>query len=516
MAVYDYVKLYRDKGKEYWGRLNTKQKFLFSSIGAVIVLAFVLMIGGFGSGNGGKREIELAGSTDPSTALRKLRSFGIAASQEAGAITVPAELEERATLILATSNFLPNGKEHYKFLHETSLTQTDHRMREAMRIELQEILAGTISAMDFVNQAEVNITPPSKPFEFRLPDKDLMARATVTIGLKNQDSLSEGQVAGLASLVGNSWETLTPDNVAIVDTKGRAYHFNREEWENSVTYWQQKKREEDSLNLKVENLLRPYGATAQATVRMKMDKISKREKKYNSGDEGKILIEESREHKENGESRSGASGATAEMGRDDSNAPGNIVKNTNREESEARTSYGHDTVEITSEDDKIRPLFDESTIAVSLSDEFKDKLKPARLDELKALVSNATSIPVENISMTLIPSISRIGEGGSGTMGGLASRYLTTDNIIKGILLVLALGAFVALMLMLKKSAPKPLTLVEEDIVEEEPEPLPVVPKLPPVDQLEGNLVREKVVELAKRNPKAAANLIKRWMILGK
>ncbi|MCK6440634.1 MAG: hypothetical protein L6Q71_10610, partial [Planctomycetes bacterium] len=412
-----------------------------------------------------------------------------------------------------SAKILPDAKSHYQFLRETDLTQTDARMQEAVRTTVEELMSETIAAMSFISQAEVRIAPPDKRWHVGHMIESAQAKASVIVGLRDQSVLDDAQVAAIVQTVAFSYPTMPEENVVITDLNGNPYRYDGD-WTVTANYNKTKVREEVMIAMKAEGALRSFGPRAEATVFI--DQATKNEKTTEFLDqEGRPTVRQSREESETEMKRTGPVGAIGEVGPSARETPGMGEFEVKRELAETREDgllYGtRETVRT--EHGKLQIDYSQSAVTVTLNEEHKAKIEP-EMQKWITHVSKATKIPVENISIMFAPAFQPMGTG-SGMPDFLAT-ILKPENLVKIVLLVLAVGAFVALMLMLKKSAPKPLTLVDENLGEEEAEPMPEVPFLPPVNQLEGNVVREKVVELVRKNPKAAANLVKRWILFGK
>jgi|GEM_PF-5035480 len=517
MAVMDYVRLYSSKWKESWGKLEARQKIIFSAIGAMILIGFVVLITSFGPGEAGYKALEVPVS-NPQAAVRKLMQYGIEArhDMESGSIKVPQDLEQRSALILTSFGMLPDGRNRYAFLKESNLTQTDSRMRQTLLKEQQEIIADTLSALPFISQAEVILTPAAEPFNYQLSSPDILAKAAVTVELIDQLRLTEEQVASICELVGGSWETLDPERVRLMDFTGTPYVYTKD-WRSAITVQTHKERYERNWKRKIEDLLMPYGAHAEVEVVIDPTK-SRLETRTLTGP-AKPTYEETSEEQSEGTTKAGTTGVEMDVQRDRINDPGRRELQEKRSMEMGLTKYDYDVA--SERKDQTTPFkidYSESSITVRLSDKHKDQLTAEKIAEIQRAVETATHVSAGNVSITIAPDSAMAGIGGGmgGGAGGMVDSLLSETNIVRALLLLLGIGSVIGLMIMVKKSAPEPLSLVDEEYADDSPEPMPEVPRLPPVEQLEGNLVREKVVDLIKKNPVAAANLVKRWMIMGK
>jgi len=512
MAIQDYVKIYKDKGRDAWTKLNGKQKLIFSLLGVGVVTLFAVVILAFGSGSGGLTELKIPVS-DPSAAVRRLAVYGISAEHDLtkAAIVVPKEMEQKAAMILTFTGLLPNGREAYGFLNESNLAMTDQRTRMQYITRLQDMLAETIAASPDISQAEVFLTEHAKPWEFRIEDRKLDAKASVKVETTHGGRLTEEQQLAIASLVAGSFQALTEANVRISDFALNFYPTIDDSWQMNFTVQSRQRQTQRDAERKIEFQLASYQARAAATIPMITGKRSKEGTKFDG--EKRPTETTTETFSKSGKTQYGTSGQEADAGRDAVFDPGRAIADTTerKEIKREKAEYSHESYEFFN--DMPEPDYAASSAAVTLVS--ASALAPEKLAEVKAVASGATGIPADRIAVHVEAPNSLgagMGTSGSGTFGA----FLQSENAMKVVLLIIALGSVIALMVMLKKSAPKPLTMVDESLEADAEEEIPEIPGLPPVDQLHGNLVREKVVELVRKNPKAAANLVKRWMIFGK
>ncbi|MCA8938969.1 MAG: hypothetical protein KDB07_04140, partial [Planctomycetes bacterium] len=294
MAVLDYVKLYKDKGKDSWGKLQPRQKVIFAGIGIAIVTLFVVLVATIGGGAGGWTPLRVP-TNDPEAAIRKLAIFGIEArfDEKESAVVVESDKEVRAARILSSAKLLPNGDKAYGFVKESNLAQTDSARQMAYRVELQTLLSETIGAMHSVDNAIVNITPASRPYYFRFGTEDLRAKSSVMVQTVDNRALNEAEVLSIAQLVAGSQETMNPENVYIQDTSGRHYPINKD-WRqtytvNSMTL---------AANARAENsarvVLSAYNPFVSATVQMRTGAIESKEHKLATGEKPTVTYSEER------------------------------------------------------------------------------------------------------------------------------------------------------------------------------------------------------------------------------
>ncbi|NUQ34996.1 MAG: hypothetical protein HUU29_08655, partial [Planctomycetaceae bacterium] len=403
MAFMDYVKLYREKGTEAWGKLPTRQRWIYGGIGAMILVGFVLLIASFGSGEGGMVPLKVP-VTDTRTALDRLAMFQIQAelSEDQNNILVPREKEKNAVWVLASAKILPDAKSHYQFLRETDLTQTDARMQEAVRTTVEELMSETIAAMSFISQAEVRIAPPDKRWHVGHMIESAQAKASVIVGLRDQSVLDDAQVAAIVQTVAFSYPTMPEENVVITDLNGNPYRYDGD-WTVTANYNKTKVREEVMIAMKAEGALRSFGPRAEATVFI--DQATKNEKTTEFLDqEGRPTVRQSREESETEMKRTGPVGAIGEVGPSARETPGMGEFEVKRELAETREDgllYGtRETVRT--EHGKLQIDYSQSAVTVTLNEEHKAKIEPEMLRKSAQFVLQGTVNLADETAVNLL------------------------------------------------------------------------------------------------------------------
>jgi len=123
-----------------------------------------------------------------------------------------------AEVIIATQG-LPKATSAYDELFGSSFMMTSEDRKKQYQISLQNHLAQTISRLDGIRGADVNISLPERT-GYVFSDREENAKATVSLHSLDR-SLEQQSVDGIAVLVSNAVEGLEPDNVSIHGPDGR-------------------------------------------------------------------------------------------------------------------------------------------------------------------------------------------------------------------------------------------------------------------------------------------------------
>lgn len=215
----------------------------------------------------------------------KERKLGYQLRNDGKTIDVtPPELVHELRLELAGAGLPRGGNVGFELWNETKLGQTAFgEMLNYVR-SLQGELERTIQAIDSVAGVRVHITNPKRSV---FAKRDAPPTASVLLKLKAGAELGKRQVKGIAHLVANSVERLTPENVTILNEKGDLLNETHDEEQTGgadLTRLEYQKKVENSYVKDIESMLHEvlgYGrAVARVTAEMDFSKFEKEEELY--------------------------------------------------------------------------------------------------------------------------------------------------------------------------------------------------------------------------------------------
>ncbi len=154
-------------------------------------------------------------------ATQRLTEAGIEYRLErAGAmLTVPDRDAARARVALASEGLMGAvDTPGFELFDQPSWGMTDFTQRVNYRRALEGELERTMSRMRGVERARVHLALRERSF---LRASEQAAEASVVLSLTDASSVPESVVRGVRSLVASSVENLTPENVTVLDDRGR-------------------------------------------------------------------------------------------------------------------------------------------------------------------------------------------------------------------------------------------------------------------------------------------------------
>jgi flagellar M-ring protein FliF len=155
---------------------------------------------------------------DGGAIVSKLRETRVPYKVEANGtlIMVPADKVHELRLSLAGEGLPNGGQVGFEIFDEADFRTTKFVQELNYRRALQGELSRTINQFEEVKRSKVFIVLPK---ETLFVDEQKPASASIQLDLKS--NLPQNKMASIAHLVANAVEGLEPENVTVVDTKGR-------------------------------------------------------------------------------------------------------------------------------------------------------------------------------------------------------------------------------------------------------------------------------------------------------
>lgn len=133
-------------------------------------------------------------------------------------ILVPKEQVYETRIQLASEGLPESDMVGYEIFDNTNLGMSDFVQKLNYRRAMEGELARTINTLEEVKSTRVHIAIPEKAL-FAEDQKE--PTASVTLQLKPGKTISNASILGIQNLIAKSVEGLNPDNVTIVDNRGK-------------------------------------------------------------------------------------------------------------------------------------------------------------------------------------------------------------------------------------------------------------------------------------------------------
>jgi len=277
---------YITKSKEFFNKLNTFQKALLLGIPVVVFVALTLMMLTIKP-----TPLELLYSNlDQQEAAKiveylKTNNIKYELTDNGASIKVEKERVLDTRLSLAQEGIPASGILGYELFDRTNLGMSEFVQKLNYKRALEGELSKTINTLEEVKNSRVHLVIPERT----LFEKDQKKpSASVTIHLHKDKNINQKSISGIQTLISKSVEGMVPDDVSILDHKGKLLSESPIDV-NSVAgltsqQLDQQKKVEDYLTNKVQSLLDNVIGTDNSSIRVNAEldftKIEQTKKDY--------------------------------------------------------------------------------------------------------------------------------------------------------------------------------------------------------------------------------------------
>jgi flagellar M-ring protein FliF len=260
--------------KDFYTKLSTVQKVIFTTVPIAIIGGLLVIL--FSASP--QKEFAVlfsdVSNSDASKIAQNLKENKIPYKLENAGTTimVPADQVYETRNNLSAQGLPESGNIGYELFDKTNLGMSEFVQQVNYRRALEGELARTISSIDEVRTARVHIVVPEKALFTKDQEEPT---ASVTIHLKNDKSLNRASVSGIQTLIANSVEGLSTDNVNVIDHRGRLISEAPMDVTSvaglTAQQLEQQKRVEQYLADKVQHILNNTLGVNNSTVQVNTD-----------------------------------------------------------------------------------------------------------------------------------------------------------------------------------------------------------------------------------------------------
>lgn len=494
------------------------------------------------------------GQDDAANVIDKLKGMNIPyrLKDSGKTIEIPGDSVYETRISLAKEGVPRGGGAGFELFDKTSFGMTEFVQNVNYQRALQGELVRTISSLEEVKEVRVHLTIPK---ERLFVSEDEQTKAAVILNLFGD--IGRQQVKAIASLVAGSVKGLKPENVQIVDTRGRLLSDFLNEDNLGVMLSQTqleyiKKREgylQNKVNSMLESVLGPNNAITQISVEMDFDKKEVTKEEF---DPNAVLRSQqtSEVNSKNGTlTPQGIPGVQSNLAE-----PAVVNSNGNSEYNKTDETQNFEVGKTITKESKSPGIIKRQTVAVVINDKSvietdgkKQTVKyvsrtPQEMESIKNLVTNAVGLDVKrgdtievlNVSFDTTAQMAESGAIKWGDYIGYAlngAKYLTAfvvfllfyllvfKRIMKklgevketkyGTLAAVggAKGESVDLLASDDIKFPKTLKELEQEVESELDESVPM-----DVGSVKTKVMLKKIEESAAEDPTLVANLLKAWL----
>ncbi|WP_286847891.1 MULTISPECIES: flagellar basal-body MS-ring/collar protein FliF [Aminobacterium] len=287
----------------FWSSLRQWQKWSIMGAAVLVVAALLLLILW-----GGRPVYEpLFANLDVSdeasiVAYLKEQKVPYRLDPAANAILLSKDQVYEVRLALAQQGLPKGGNVGLELFDEAKMGMNEFQQRVTFLRALEGELARTISQVEAIEYAKVNIVIPEQHLFL---EQQQPSTASVLVRLKPGREIGPNQVKAIVHLVSHSVEGLTPEYVTVVDTSGKVlsdlldqelFVYTQSGVGQTVSSVQREleRQQEKELEHKVRQMLERVYGPGHVVVRVKVDldfdKKQSRQKDYVPGSTGKGVL----------------------------------------------------------------------------------------------------------------------------------------------------------------------------------------------------------------------------------
>lgn len=309
-----------------------------------------------------------------------------------GSLSVGEDDLYRARMLVASDGALASPDSTSEMLDAIPLGSSRTLEGERLKNVRERELMLTIQEIDGVESVRVHLASPERSVFVR---ENVAPSASVMVRLARGRSLTEDQVRAIVNLVAGSVPGLAPEAVRVVDQSGRLLSASGSQMGDAL---QLQREFEDKLRLQVAQLLTPLigegNFSTEVQVELDRSEVTSATESYDN--RGAVRAESETSSSQAGETlASGVPGATSntppppatlENGAPQGNAANAATTPANGARSSTRTyELGREVAVSSTGPGGVRRL----SVAVALSKEALDKIRPATAAQVQQLVSAA-------------------------------------------------------------------------------------------------------------------------------
>ena len=267
---------WKERYLELWNNYSKRQRYMIIGAAALVFIAIVagsIIYGGKPDMVPLFTNMEAKDAGEVAAKLKENKvDYEIQESGQGTTILVPAKAVDSTRLDLAAEG-LPRGNKGFELFDDSKLGVTEFQNKVNYLQALQGELTRTIEQIDSVEKARVHIVLPEDSL-YKKNEKP--ATASIMLKLKANTQLSKKEIKGIVNLVAHSVQTLTPENITIVDESGKILNDPDENNDDGVgqktlTQMEMTKKVQDNLQKNVQSLLDASLGEGKSFVRISVE-----------------------------------------------------------------------------------------------------------------------------------------------------------------------------------------------------------------------------------------------------
>ncbi|MBQ5758702.1 MAG: flagellar M-ring protein FliF [Schwartzia sp.] len=263
---------------ELWNKTTMRQRQMI--IGAAVLVFAAIFGWSYWYGNRPELVPLYTGleTKDAGDVTAKLKEAGVPyevqEGKEGATILVPKQRVHDARLDLATQG-LPRGHKGFELFDDSKLGVTEFQNKVNYLQALQGELTRTIEQIEVIEKARVHIVLPEDSL-YKKNEKP--ATASIMLRLYPEKTLSRKEIRGITNLVAHSIQGLLPENITIVNDRGKILNDPEEdqdeakdESKKTLDQLEMTRKVEERIQVNLQSLLDQALGEGRAFVRVSVE-----------------------------------------------------------------------------------------------------------------------------------------------------------------------------------------------------------------------------------------------------
>jgi len=325
-------------------------------------------------------------ASDASAVVEQLKSAGVGYELTEGGATilVPDDQVYSQRLAAASAGLPGDNSEGYTLLDKMGVTASEFQQSVTYKRAIEGELASTISAMDGISTASVQLAIPE---ESVFVSEQQSPTASVFVKTRNSSTLSDEKIEAIIHLTSAAVPGMTPEDVAVTDQNGTVLSAvgSGVAGSSSKQATEHEARVAASVSRMLETIVGPGNATVTVAADVANSTSERMDETY-SAPEGDLSASEQTKT----ESYTGGQGSgTGVLGPDNIAVPGGTGDGSYESEETSRNNAVNKSTEKT-----ITPAGEvtRQTVSIALN---RGSVTGVTADQVEALVASAAGIDVE-------------------------------------------------------------------------------------------------------------------------
>lgn len=260
----------QNQAQTFFGKLNGVQKIIIITLPILVIVGLLYFLINASTKEQGVLFSGLE-NNDAGKIIENLkqREIPYQLSENGSTILVDKNLVMETRLSLASEGLPESSVVGYELFDQTNLGMSEFVQKLNYRRALEGELSKTINSIEEVKKARVHIVIPERAL-FTQDQKS--PTASVTMQLKSGRNLNIKTVEGIQTLVASSVEGMEPNNVSIIDHKGKLLSVQENEMNSmaglSTQQLDQQRKVEEHLTNKAQAILDNVLGVGNSNVRL--------------------------------------------------------------------------------------------------------------------------------------------------------------------------------------------------------------------------------------------------------